>query len=681
MPSQGSGPFSCQNGPTRWQPGPSATAPAALIALAALPYLNTLLNGFVNDDHTQITDNPYLRNFHHLRAIFTTSAWSYLGPHSATNYFRPLMTLGYAACYRAFGPMAYGYHLVSLSLHAAATLLVFAIAQRITGNRAWAFIAGALFAIHPVHTESVAWIAAVTDVELTVFTLLAFYLFVSLSRFGSPTHAISAIGKPVAKPRRRLAIVTAGMLAAYALALLSKEQALMLPPLATLYEHLCRDDRSRTSVGEKLARYGPLWLVAAGYMLWRVHFMGAFAPVRQMASLTPKETALSALALIGSYAGKLIWPARLCAFYIFHASTSLTDPRVASGLAVLSLLALLFFALARRPEPNLRFAAFGIAWFLLTLVPVLNAHWMAANVFAERYLYLPSVGFCWLAGGAFSEVWRRTAQRPQWRSAVLAGGLTLTALATLRIVTRNRDWRDDVTLYTRTLAQSPGAYPVLNNLGTVYWQEGRVDQAEAVWRRALAASPRSAIVLNNLGLVAGWRNRYPDAVALFNRAIALKPSYPDPHLNLGIAERALGERQAAENDLRRAVALSPLSERAHLELGELLLDEGRLGEAGQQFRASLQSQPTAPAYDDLGQAELREDQVYAAARAFRAALNLDPFDSRAHFALAGIYADAGRKREALGQYRAGLFTDPRNGVALAAVRSLEAPHRGSPGEH
>ena len=634
---------------------------SALIAVATLPYLNILLNGFVYDDHTQVTNNPYLRSFHHFREIFTTTVWSYMGVEGVTNYYRPVMTLAYAACYRLFGPLAYGFHLVSLLLHVVAVLLVFAIAGRVTGDRVWALAAGALFAIHPVHTESVAWIAAVTDVELTVFALLTFYFYLRIDRSGERALTTGS------------AATMAAMVAAFILALLSKEQALMLPLLAMAYEHLCRpagrETPLRRRIANGLACYGPLWLVAAAYVLWRVHFIGAFAPVHQMRALTGKQVALSALALIGQYVGMLLWPARLCAFYVFHPSASFGDPRALAGAASLGAVILLVVVLTRRGGSS-RFAAFGIVWFLVTLAPVLNAHWMAANVFAERYLYLPSVGFCWVAGCGFSELWRRTKERAGLRRALVAGALVLAVLAVQRIVTRNREWRDDIRLYTRTLEQSPGAYPILNNLGTVNWQDGRVREAEAVWRRALAVAPQSAIVLNNLGLVASSGKDYPAAIDLFKRAIAAKPEYTDPYLNLGIAERALGRCASAETDIRHAIELSPLNGQAHLQLADLLREQGRLAEAAEEYGASLRALPAALAYDGLGETEMSQGNRQAAERAFHAALALDPFDSRAHFDLGTLCMAQGRRREALAEYRAGLITDPHNAGALAAVSAL-----------
>jgi len=168
-------------------PGQAASRPdrtralliTALVACATLPSLNILFNGFVYDDDNQVLKNPYIRSFHYLREIFTTNVWSFKGASGVSNYYRPMMTLGYLVCYKLFGLRAYGFHLVSLLLHVLVVCLVFGLTERVTGDRVWAFAAGALFALHPIHTESVAWIAAVTDLELTFFIsspLVSFWL-------------------------------------------------------------------------------------------------------------------------------------------------------------------------------------------------------------------------------------------------------------------------------------------------------------------------------------------------------------------------------------------------------------------------------------------------------------------------------------------------------------------------
>ena len=626
----------------------------ALVACATLPYLNILFNGFVHDDKIQLVNNPYVRSFRYLKEIFTTDVWSFAGVNFVTNYYRPMMTLGYLVCYKLFGLQAYGFHLASLLLHVLIVCLVFVLTERLTGDRVWAFVAGALFALHPVHTEAVDWIAAVTDLEVTFFYLLTFGFFLAVARPGG------------GRSERTLAV----MAFAFILALLSKEQAMTLPALATVYEHFYRADRSETGTSQKLARYGVLWLVLGVYVLCRLHFLGALAPGGEIRQVTPQQIALSAVALVGQYVGKLLWPVRLCFFWLFRPSSSPFDPRVLAGLVALLGLAGLFLLCWRSRERNVRFASFGILWFFATLAPVLNARWLVANVFAERYLYLPSVGVAWLVGLGASKLWSRTAARPARRRALLLAGVTVGGLCAARIVIRNRDWNNDIVLYTRTLELSPDADVILNDLAGAYWFGGAIDKAEGVWKRALAVNPNNVDVLDNMGVLALRKKHYPQAAAFFQRAVQQMPSAVEPHLKLGETYSEMGLRDQAEPQLRAAVTFAPRNTHARNELGQILFEEDRLDEAEEQFRASVRVEPNAVAYDYLGAINIRRRAVEEAERDFRAALSLDESDSDAHYGLGYLYKAAGRKIEALSQYQAGLVKDPTNPRALAAVQEL-----------
>src|SRR6185437_7955622 len=162
-------------GPSNW------VLITALALFAALPYLNTLANDFVYDDSVQVLENPYIQNFRYIRQIFTTSAWSFTG-QGPSNYYRPMMSLGYLFCYRIFGRSAWGFHLVNILLHVAVVGAIFLVTVRLFQSRRLAFWASALFALHPIHTESVAWIGGVTDLELTLFYLLTFLFFIKAAR-------------------------------------------------------------------------------------------------------------------------------------------------------------------------------------------------------------------------------------------------------------------------------------------------------------------------------------------------------------------------------------------------------------------------------------------------------------------------------------------------------------------
>jgi tetratricopeptide (TPR) repeat protein len=624
---------------------------AVLILVATLPYLNSLLNGFVQDDNRQVVSNPYLRSFSHLREIFATNVWSYVGAQGATNYYRPLMTFGYLLCYQFLGPLPYGFHLANVVLNAGVVCLVFLVSERIFRDRTLGFMAAVIFALHPIHSESVDWIAAVTDLQLTLFYLLAFWFFLRVEKPGG----------------KRSGTAELGMVLSFTLALLAKEPAATLPFLATFYEHFLRDDRAQTNLGQKLSRYLTLWLLDIAYLLFRTRIFGGLAPVLQLPQISRREAFYSSFALVARYVWKLLWPVNLCGFYAFHKCVAPSDPRVIVGFLVLGL-SLIAFAYSWRRE---RLVSFGLLWFFVNIAPVLNARWLGANVFTERYLYLPSLGFCWIAAWGVRLLWMRLAGRPTARRFYAAGLAMVAILCLVRIVTRNRIWYDDPTFYMSALAAQPDAIALRINLGAVYWNSGSQDQAEAEWREALRRAPNHWLILNNLGLAAARKKRYDEAIEDFQRSIRLRPNYADSHMNLGRIYAETGAGEEAEAQLRAAVALAPLSVQARNELAEFYFDSGRFAEAEQQLRSSVSSGGTTQAWNSLGEIYSRWSRWQDAEHAFRQAEALDPFDSRAHFGLGAVLEAQGRTNEALNEYKAGFQTDPRNPVALESVKRLK----------
>jgi tetratricopeptide (TPR) repeat protein len=636
---------------------------ALLIFVAVLPYLNSLFNGFVQDDNRQVLFNPYLRSFSHLREIFATNVWSYVGAQGTTNYYRPLMTLGYLLCYQFLGPLAYGFHLANLVWNAGVVCLVFLVTERVFRDRRLGLAAAVIFALHPIHSESVDWIAAVTDLQLTLFYLLTFWFFLKVAKPGLHHPLVPS------SVRRELrgGAAELGMVLSFTLALLAKEPAATLPFLATFFEHFLREDRTRTSFRQKFSRYFTLWLLEVAYLLFRTRIFGGLAPVLQLPQISRREAFYSSFALVAQYVWKLLWPVHLCGFYAFHKSVALSDPRVIAGFLVLGL-SLGVGAFFWKRE---RLISFALLWFFLNLAPVLNPRWLGANVFTERYLYLPSLGFCWIAAWVGQRLWMRLAKPPAARTFHQAGLAALAILCLVRTVTRNRVWRDDSTFYRTTLAAQPEALALRINLGAVYWNHGSPDQAEAEWREALRRAPNHWLILNNLGLVSARKKHYDEAIEDFQRSIRLRPNFADSHMNLGRTYAETGAVDKAEAQLRAAVALAPLYVEARNELAKFYFDAGRLVEAEEQFRSSVASGGTAQAWNSLGEIYSRWKRWQDAEHAFRQAVALDCFDSRAHFGLAAVLEAEGRTREALNEYAAGLQTDPRNPTALESVERLK----------
>ncbi len=293
----------------------------------------------------------------------------------------------------------------------------------------------------------------------------------------------------------------------------------------------------------KVSRYLPLWLLAFAYIPLRLFSLGGFVVTSNYLGLTRQEVILSAAALTGPDLGKLLWPVDLCAFYVFHKSSSVLDPRVLTGMLVGILLCAGFWWLWKRN----RLASFGLLWLAVTLAPVLNPKWLGVNVFAERYLYLPSVGFCWVLGWELLAIWKRS-RTTAWRRA-FGAFVALVALAgTWRIVTRNRDWQDDTSLYTRTLMVSPDANLIRMNLARTYRSQGLLGQAETEYRTVLEQDPNCAECMGEFAGLLIEQANYSESKRLLTRAVQLNPKAVNARLNLGVLYQHGGFMKSAEEE-------------------------------------------------------------------------------------------------------------------------------------
>jgi len=581
-------------------------------AVAFAVYANTLANGFLNDDEHEVLLNPWIRDARSIPTIFSSNSWGFIEGSKTVQYYRPLKLVFFLITYHLCGLRAWGFHLVNVLFHVANALLVLLLTARLiqragapehVSRRQWPkmllsapFVAAVLFATHPIHTEAVAWVAAVSEVSFTCFFLLSLYLYV-------------AQNDP--RPARLAPSVTC-----FALAMLCKETAVTLPAVLVAYD-LALGGREE-SWRQRLARYAPYLLMAALYLIarWAALARMQVAPGR-IWELSPLELAINVLPLFASYIGKLLLPVSLTFRPSFDPIQSLLSGR---GLGALIVTAAFLWA-AERAWKRDRLTFFGLALFLIPLAPAFLIHALPGTPFAERYAYLPSVGFVVLVAlylARASTVWGVSV------AAVVALILT-TTLYSVGTITRNRVWRDAYTLFVDTASKVPNAPRPPYNLAVALLNGGHVDEATAHLRILVDSEPKNGQYHSALGSALLTKGRTNEALEHLRTAAALDPASRESRNDLAIALRRTGHVHEAIEQYRQALTIDPGYADAHFNLGGALADAGQLDEGITHYRAAVRLTPENAYYRSVLGIELaKQGLLDEAIVQFQEAVRLAP---------------------------------------------------------
>ncbi|MBN9683150.1 MULTISPECIES: tetratricopeptide repeat protein [unclassified Corallococcus] len=555
-------------------PPPRASLQLLWVVLAALlVHAPALANGFVYDDVPLLLENPWLRSVDGLRAAFSHSLFGFVDDGAdaglGSGYYRPLAHVTFWLLRAAFGTAPWGYHLLSLLAHAAASVLVWRLLRTCLRGEGredvsgWAALAGALlFALHPVHTEAVVWVSGWMDLSACLALLFTARLLVP---------------GPVSSPRAWLAALT------WLGGLLLKETAIVLPVLLVVLEW----GTGMAPVGfrERLRRHGPLAVALAVYAALRLSALGLAAPADPRRLSNGGASLADALALVTRLGGKLLWPHPLVAAPPASWVRSPWEPAVLlGGVCVVGFLGLLGWAVRRRQGAVVT----GLSWLAVPLLPVLALQARGVEAYAERYLYLPSVGFVLLVAvgiRALLERWPTSA-----RALTLASGGVLAAFALLTVL-RIPVWHDEVSLWETTVEQVPERPSAHAWLGAAYLNVRRVPEAVPHLETAAAALPGNYRVRSDLAVAYAMTGRFEDAVRQLEVAIRLKPGSATPRHNLGLTLRRAQRLEAAVASFREALQLEPGRADSHLELGRTLLQLGRAREAEASLTEALRLKP------------------------------------------------------------------------------------------
>ncbi len=525
--------------------------PVVVGLAAAAAYLNNLSSGFVYDDAVQVVQNSWITSPSNLPAIFSSGVWGF--NDMPTNYYRPMMHVLYMAVYMASGLQPLAFHSMNVILHALASMLLFGVVRKLmrgsppeggADHSMPALFAGLLFALHPIHTEAVSWIAGLPDLAMALFGMSSFYFYIRSDSTG-PSNSL----------RDRMISVVFFLLAA-----LSKEPALLLPVIMLAYDH------SFSSIPKNarglIERYGPYAAAGLLYTGARWSALGGFAPNTAKDALGVYGSILNGVYLMGMYLEKLALPFNLNAYHSFTPVASLAEPRWIVSAAIVSILAgASVFSLAGR-----RRVFFGIVATVSTLLPVLYLPAVGKNVFAERYLYLPSFGFAYLAALLAGLAVRGSLIRRSAAIALLLGVLGVFFAGT---VDRNAVWKDDVSLWSDAAAKSPRDAVPLNALGVAFDASDRQDDAAEMYREAVAADPGMLDAHLNLGNYFNRTGRIDEAIEQYRLALAVKGGDAAAHNNLGVAYARSGRLSEAVDEFLAAISRDERYEEAYINLARV----------------------------------------------------------------------------------------------------------------
>ncbi len=606
---------------------------ALLTVLSALAFANAFQNHFAFDDVPIIVRNQLIHQLRHVPHLFASTYWA--GPLEQEgdlpdDLYRPLVLTTYALNYAVGGENTFGYHLLNLLFHAVVSFLLYGLARQLGTSFGGALAAAALFAVHPLHTEAVTGIVGRAEILMTLGVLLALRWY---RQGGAPD-----------KLERRYVLASLG---AFAVALLSKEQAVMLPALLLIsdlaaFRHQMEPRSRRALFGGAWRRYLAYVLLVGGYMALRTAVVGT--PLSHQSELNVfldnplahgawNVQVFTALKVAGRYLWLFVWPLKLSADYSYNAiplAHAFGEPGVILGVlawgGLLGLAALSYFSGTRQ-------VFFGIGWTVVTFFPASNLVVTIGTIMGERLFYLPSVGLCLALGAGWDqlEAWVSHGPYRQIVRRVALGLLTLVImLLTVRTVQRNRDWRTTESLFQRAVEVVPqsakahytmGAFkkdpeealqdfeeavriypefPVIHGKfnvgrGTALLRAGRIDEAVEDLERALRLTQRHQEGLYNLGLAYAKQERWEEAEGAYRKALALNLEDADVHNSLSFVLRQQGRSQEALAAADEAIRLKPPFVEAHYNRARALEDLGEMQEAAAAYERVLELKPNLPA--------------------------------------------------------------------------------------
>ena len=565
----------------------------ALVIITFFCFSGALKNELTNwDDQQYIIDNPLVKSLsgENIIEIFSNNIMG--------NY-HPLAVLSFAIDYNLFQLNPKGFHATSILIHLLNVILIFIFFRLLTGQVIVAFLTAMLFGIHPMHVESVAWVSERKDVLYTFFYLAALCTYIFF----------------IKKQKRKWLFYGLTFLF-FAFSLLSKGQAVTFPVVLLLIDYLIKRKFDKKILFEKI----PFFIVSIA--------MGIVAITAQKESGAITEIPLFPLfdrILFASYAFldymlKLLLPVNLSAFYPYPIKVQSLYPLIfyASPL-ILLVLVVLFFRFIK----NYREYVFGLAFFIVNIILLLQLLPVGGSIMSERYTYLSYTGLFFVVGNAFSKVWHSPSQKISKYKYFFAFILTIYIFFLgYSTINRIKIWKNSETLWTDVIKKNPAAVIAYGNRGSYYQKQGKLDLAMRDFNEALRLKPDHPETLINRSDIYRINGQYNLSIADCNKALEAKNNYSGAYMNRGIAYCIVGRYDEAFSDFGKVISQDPKNANVYCNRGNLYDIKGFIDSAISDYSMAIKLQPEyAEAFYNRGKSFLRKQDYLSAINDFTSALN------------------------------------------------------------
>jgi tetratricopeptide (TPR) repeat protein len=537
------------------------------------------------------------------------------------------------------------HHLSNLLLHVANSILLFLVLSRMTGALWRSAVVAALFALHPLHVESVAWVSQRKDTLSTLFWLLTVWGYVWY------------VSRPVVN---RYLVV----LVLFILGLMAKPMLVTLPfvlllldywPLGRLQLGRSGDVSTNPEQGRAALRLVwekiPFFVIAAGSSIVAFVAQQQGGAIGSLNKYTVGMRVSNALVAYMSYIGKMIWPYQLALPYPYQ----LTIPfwkTAGAGLFLVAASVMVVREMRKYP-----YLPVGWLWYLGTLVPVSGLVQVGSHAMADRYTYVPLIGLFILVA------WGITDLVPRWRHRNVTLAISSGVVLSILMITswlQVSYWQNTVTLFKHTIDVNPNNVKAHNNMGTALLHQEKLEEAIAHFSTALRINPNSATLHYNLGLTLLHMGQLKEAITSFSTALQIDPNHMKAHRDIGKAFLRLGLIDQAIPHFSAGLRINPDNVELHNNLGNALLSQGRFNEAVAHYSEVLRIVPNYAAHYNLGNALLEQGSLNLAIRHLAESLKLKPDNALAHNNMGNALARKGNLDEAVAHYSEALRITPED---------------------